>query len=134
MDFTHINFVAIAVGTLAAFAFGCLWYAPAVFGRTWQKHIGLSDARMKERVLLRVGPVLALIYIMGVMLDVLIPAEQMNWDDGAVIGLLIGIAIVAPAIAVHDIIARKSVQLFLIDAGYSVFSLLILGAILAAMS
>jgi len=135
MDFTHINFVAIAVGTLAAFGFGLFWYMPVVFGRTWMRHTGIREMQMRDgKGLQRLGPALALTYLMGVMLDVLIPAEMMEWDDGAVMGLLVGVAIVAPAIGIHYIFSRRSVQLFLIDAGYSVFALMILGAVLVAMS
>jgi hypothetical protein len=135
MDFTHINFDAIAVGTLAAFALGFLWYSPMVFGRTWMRYAGIREMEMKDgKGLQRLGPALALLFLIGVMLDVLLPAEVMEWDDGAAMSVLVGLAIVAPSIALHYIFARRSVQLFLIDAGYSVFSLLILGAILVAMS
>lgn len=135
MDFTNINFVAIAVGTIAAFLFGFLWYAPPVFGRTWQRHTGISDAQMKDgKVLLRMGPALVLTFIMGVMLDVILPSELMKWDEGAVNGLLIGLGLTAPALALQYIFARKSVHLFLIDAGYTVFALMILGAVLVLMS
>src|SRR5690606_3026500 len=102
MDFTNINFVAIAVGTIAAFLFGFLWYAPPVFGRTWQRHTGISDAQMKDgKVLLRMGPALVLTFIMGVMLDVILPSELMKWDEGAVNGLLIGLGLTAPALALQ---------------------------------
>jgi hypothetical protein len=134
MDFTNINFVAIALGTIGALLFGFVWYAPPVFGKVWQRHTKITDAQMKEKVLLRFGPAIALTFITGVMLDVLLPADMLRWDDGAVMGLLVGLGIVAPAIAIHYIFARKSVHLYLIDAGYSVFSMLILGGILAAMS
>ena len=134
LDFTNIDFVAIALGTVVAILLGFLWYLPPVFGRTWQRYSGLTDAEMRTKVVLRFGPAIALTFIMGVMMDVLEPANLITWDDGAVLGLLIGLGIVAPAIAIHYIFWRKSVQLFLIDAGYSVFTLLILGAFLAAMS
>lgn len=135
MDFTNINFPGVAVGTIAAFLLGFVWYAPAVFGRTWQRHAGVTDEMMKDgRVLLRLGPAVALIFVTGVMLDVVVTMDGMSWDDGGVTGLLVGLGLVAPALALHYIFARRSVQLFLIDAGYSVFALLIIGAVLAAMS
>ena len=135
MDFAHINFAAIAVGTLLAFALGLIWYAPPVFGTIWLRHSLIPEKKLKDgKALLRIGPAVVLTFLSGVMLDVLIPREVTQWDDGAVLGLLVGLAIVAPAIGIHYLFGRKSVQLFLIDAGFSVFSLLILGAVLAAMS
>jgi hypothetical protein len=135
MDFSSINFIAVAAGTIIAFALGLIWCAPPVFGRTWQKHTGITDAQMKDgRGHLRIGPAVVLTFVMGLMLDVIMPAETLNWDDGAVMGLLTGLGLVAPAIAIHYIFSKRSVHLYLIDAGYSVFSLLIMGACIAAMS
>jgi hypothetical protein len=106
-----------------------------VFGRIWMRHAGIKEMEMKDgKGLQRLGPALVLIFLIGIMLDVLLPAEILEWDDGAAMGLLVGLAIVAPSLALHYIFARRSVHLFLIDAGYSVFALLILGAILVAMS
>ena len=135
MDFAHINFAAIAVGTVLSFILGLIWYAQPVFGRIWQRHSLIPPQKLRDgKGLLRIGPAIVLTFLSGVMLDVILPTELMQWDDGAVVGLLVGLAIVAPALGIHYLFGRKSVQLFLIDAGFSVFSLLILGAVLAAMS
>jgi hypothetical protein len=118
-----------------AFAFGLVWYAPPVFGRTWLKHNGITAEQMKDgRGHLRIGPAIVLTFVTGLMLDVIMPAEALKWDDGAVMGLLVGLGLVAPAIAIHYIFSKRSVHLFLIDAGYSVFTLLIMGACIAEMS
>lgn len=135
MQFSHIDFAAVAVGTFAALLFGLIWYAPPVFGRTWQKHTGLTDDRMKSRsVILTFGPAIVLTFVMGVALAALLPMQRLDWTQGAFAGLLIGAGIGAAALAGHYIFARRTIHLFLIDGGYTVVSMTILGAVIAAMS
>ena len=42
MDISQLNWLAILVATVAAFALGGVWYGP-VFGKAWQRLVGISD-------------------------------------------------------------------------------------------
>lgn len=48
MDFSNINFLAVLVSALASFAIGSLWYSPLLFGKAWQKAVGLTDEKIKS--------------------------------------------------------------------------------------
>jgi hypothetical protein len=39
---TGVNWVAVVVGAVVAFALGWLWYSPKAFGSTWAQGIGIS--------------------------------------------------------------------------------------------
>ena len=61
---SDINHWAVIVAAISAFIIGGLWYAPPVFGRSWQRAAGLSDAQLasgKPAVIFGGGFVLALI-------------------------------------------------------------------------
>jgi hypothetical protein len=134
MQFSPINFLAIVLGTFANFIFGFLWYAPYVFGKSWQKHTGLSNEQLERgSVILKFGPAMLLIFIMGVVLAAYLPTG-LNWEQGAFGGLLLGAGLAASSIGMHYLFARRSVHLFLIDAGYIVIAMTIFGGIIAAMS
>lgn len=129
MDFSNINWLAVAVATIASFAVGFLWYGP-VFGKLWQKHIGLSDDDIKNANMLMIfGPAFILTLIMAIVLSMMTAG---GWKNGMNTGALIGFGFVATAIGVNYLFARKSLTLFFIDAGYSAIVLMLMGAIIGA--
>jgi hypothetical protein len=40
--FVHINWTAVIIGAIAAYALGALWYSPKMFGAKWAKAVGIS--------------------------------------------------------------------------------------------
>ena len=44
--FEGINFIAVAAATLSSMVLGFLWYTPILFGKQWQKAVGLRDEDM----------------------------------------------------------------------------------------
>ena len=42
----EINWIAVVVATLSSFALGALWYSPALFGKAWQREVGLTDEQV----------------------------------------------------------------------------------------
>lgn len=47
METAALNYWAILVAALSAFLVGGMWYSPAVFGKTWMKENGFSEADLK---------------------------------------------------------------------------------------
>ncbi len=43
-----VNYLAVILGAVASMAAGSIWYAPSVFGKTWQKLIGLTDKDLSK--------------------------------------------------------------------------------------
>ena len=42
MTYPYINLWAVLVSTVAFWALGALWYSPVLFGKRWQKEVGLK--------------------------------------------------------------------------------------------
>ena len=133
MQFSPINFLAIAIGTLTSLILGLLWYSPKVFGRTWRKHSGLSEEEIKTGTLMKFGPAIALTFLMGVVLAAFLPTH-LEWDQGAFAGMILGAGVGGTSLGVHYLFEKRSFNLFLIDAGYIVLSMTIFGAVISAMS
>lgn len=136
MDFSSINIWSVLVAALASFAIGSLWYSPLMFGKTWQNEVGLSDEDIKDSNMLVVfgsSFVLMLIMVLGLAFTYTAHgAEDLNWRGGLLHALFFGIVFIATSMGVNYLYQRKSIKLWLIDAGYQVFYLSIAGAIIGA--
>lgn len=136
MDFTNINFLAVIIAALAAFAIGSIWYSPLLFGKGWQKAIGLSDDDIKNSsMVLTFGASFMLMLIMAFGLALLIKghtSSDTTWFIGLSYGLFVGIFFVATSYGVNLLYQRKSFKLWLIDAGYQIVLLGTMGAIIGA--
>jgi len=130
----NVNWVAVAVAALAFYIIGMLWYSQAVFGKPWMKAVGLSkkDAdKMDMKVTLTLSALLALVVVSG--LGVLMCALGLNdWQQGAGLGALVGAIFIAASRGIHMLFEGKSLNLFLIDAGYNVIGLAMAGAVIGA--
>jgi hypothetical protein len=135
MPTADINYLTVLIGALVPMGVGFLWYSMQGFGKPWMKEVGLS---MKD---IGKGPGMGYVYTMlGALLQSFVLAHFVdyaratNWLDGALTGFWIAVGFVATAIAANYIFAQRSLNLWLIDAGYFVVSLTLIGAVLGAMN
>jgi hypothetical protein len=135
MEFSHINFLAVIVATVAAFALGMLWYA-GLFGKLWQRELGMTDEQMKGANMAMIfGSTLVLTFVMALGMAMLWHTQDMDgltWMVGMYHGLFIGLMFVATSMGINYLYQRKSMTLWLIDAGYQVCFMAVIGAILGA--
>jgi hypothetical protein len=125
------NLWAILVSALSTFMIGGLWYSPAVFGKAWMKENGFTEESMKGGNLVKI---FGLAFVLGLIAAVnlamfLGPENRPLW--GAIWGFAAGFGWVATFVGTHYLFERKSFKLFLINAGYSVVALTLMGVILA---
>ena len=136
MELSYINWFAVIVATLAAFALGALWYS-VLFKNAWIREVGLSEEEMKKgaNMGLIFGTTLLLTFIMALGLAMIWHTEDLSevtWLVGLYHGLAIGLAFVATSTGINYLYQRKSITLWAIDAGYQVTFLALIGAILGA--
>ena len=133
MDLDAVNWMALVVSALSAFALGALWYGP-LFGKAWQDLADLSDEDIKHAnpaTTYGGALVLNLVTAFGMsMVMQLHPAPGLG--SGISVGAVIGLAFVATAFGINYLFARKSLRLYFIDAGYMVTLLTIMGAVIGA--
>lgn len=129
-----VNFLSVLLAGVVAWALGALWYSPLLFGKTWQKAVGMTDDDLQ-------GANMAVIFgssfiLMCVMMFGLVPILIFGHDNisithGAFHGALIGILFAGTSMGINYLYQRKSFKLWLIDASYQILFLAIGGAIIA---
>jgi len=125
------NYLAVIVAALSTFLVGGLWYSPALFGKAWMRENGFTEEGMKGRSMAKIfGLAFFLALISAINLAMFLGPENRP-AMGALWGFAAGFGWVATFVGTHYLFERKSFTLFLINAGYSVVSLTLMGVILA---
>lgn len=127
-----IHFVPILAAAIVRMVIGALWYSPALFLPAWHRVSGVSEAEMKSGM----GRAVTIDFIGSlIMAFVLLHAVKYAGAESAVQGMAVGFFNWLGFIAVVTIgtvtYLRKPFQLFLVQNGYLLLSLLAMGAILA---
>lgn len=130
MDPASINWLAVLVATVLTFLLGGVWYGP-LFGKLWQRHMGLSDEQLKQGV----GRTFALAFVLALVSAVnlaffLGPSATVAFGVGA--GAATGLGFVATALGVTYAFGRRPLVLALVDAGYHAIAFTMMGALLGA--
>lgn len=128
----QLNYLAIVVAALSTFLIGGLWYSPAVFGKAWMKENGFTEESLKGG---NMAKIFGVAFILGLISAVNLAMFMGPENDpvmGAMWGFLAGAGWVATFVGTHYLFERRSFKLFLINAGYSIVALTIMGIILAA--
>ena len=129
-----MNYLAIVVAGIAAWIIGAIWYGP-IFGKKWQKEVGLSDETLKGgNMPLIFGTSLILMIMMMYGMSFLIAAhEDISWTHGFFHGCMTGIFFAATSMGINYLYQRRSITLYAIDAIYQILFLGVGGAIMALM-
>jgi hypothetical protein len=126
------NIWAVLVAALSTFLIGGLWYSPALFGKAWMRENGFTEESMKGA---NMAKIFGLAFLLGVIAAINLAMFMGPEDDpamGAMWGFLAGFGWVATFVGTHYLFERRSLKLFLINAGYSIVALTVMGVILAA--
>ena len=128
-----MNWLAIIIAAIANMIIGFLWYGNFAFGKSWMK---LSGRAMGEGQ--QPGPLYALTII-----GAIVQAIAMSWfavhtgansgAAGAILGLLVGLGFIAPAMFADVLFAGRPAHLYAITAGYQVLAAVVQGAIIGFM-
>lgn len=127
------NYLAILVATVSTFLLGGLWYSPVLFGRAWMREIGVNPEALagKGNFGLIMGVSFVLELIMAFNLAAFIGAKA-SLTFGLFAGAAAGFGWVALSFGVTYLFERKSLCLFLINAGYHGVAFTLMGGILGA--
>ena len=133
MNISLINWLAVLVAAVSAFGLGGLWYGP-IFGKAWQTLSGLSDEDIQQGHPGKIyGGAFALNLLIAATLALLLQLHPTpDLLTGLNIGALLGAALVATNLGINYLFSLRPLKLYLIDAGYMVCLMAIMGAILGA--
>lgn len=153
----ELNFLAILVSAIVPLLIGAIWYNPSVFGNAWMKASGMTEEKMKSgniAVIFGVTLVLSvmLAFTVNGMVIHQVAASQLAFSNpeaesyqafiaefgnmhrsfghGALHGAIGAIFFVLPVLGINALFERKGWKYILINVGYWVVTLTIMGAIL----
>ncbi len=135
-NISNLNWIAVVVATLAAFAVGAVWYTPGLFGKPWMKAIGLTEKDTKNADMVRpivltlVGTFVSAVAI-GVLVQVL--ALTSVWQ-GASFGVMVAVSLLATNKIMQAQFELRPLSYNVITTGADVVALGLVGAILAVWS
>jgi len=128
---SNINWLSVIVAAVSSFMVGGLWYGP-LFGRVWMQEWGFSEEQLGGRSMPMVfGLSLLASFIASINLEMFIGAEA-DLAFGLFAGFAAGLGWVAAFLGILYLFEMRSLKLYLINAGYCIVALTVMGAILGA--
>ncbi len=132
-----VNYVAVIVAAIAAFAAGMIWYSPAVMGKKYMKVMGKTEKDMKKEMKGMQGPMikglvmnLIMAYVLANILGVTGAWTIMDGVQGA---FWLWLGFVATILYGAVIWEKKTMDWFIISAGHYLVSMLVMGIVLVIM-
>ncbi len=129
----HINYLAVFVAAVANYLIATVWYA-VLFGRMWQKFTGITD--MKPRPMNVVLVFLGSLVMSFILFHSIVFGNaflNMGGISGGIMGGFFGwLGYIVPVTLSSKLYERKPWGLWLLDAGFWLISLLVMGMILSA--
>jgi len=124
-----INYFAVIVAALSAFVIGGLWYS-VLFAKAWMVENGFDEEKLKSG---NMGIIFGGSFILSFIISfvfVMFLGPERDALFGAMAGFMAGLFWVAAAMGITYLFERKSLKLFLINAGYHVVTFTVIGFIL----
>ena len=130
MQDVDINYVAVIVAAIVPMVLGALWYSPALFARPWMRAVGRTEDELGGMALGYVVSAVAAVLSSYALARIERWAEVDDLWNGALVGLLAWVGFVAGLLAVTTYFGGRPRTLWVINAGYQLVSLVVMGAIL----
>ncbi len=153
------NFYAVLVSALVTLLVGFVWYSPKVFGTIWMNETGMTEEKAKQSNMLKVFGLTIFYSLMLSLLMPALVIHQMGalgliggdpalakpsyaafladygdafrtFKHGALHGFMSGLFLALPITAINGLFEQKSWKYILVNAGYWIVSMTIMGAII----
>lgn len=133
MQAIPINLWALVVAAIAKMAIGSLWYSPVAYGGHWMAAAGVSPAQLKAAMAKAMLADLAGSLLTGfVLMQAVYYSEADSVVLGAEVGFLCWLGFIAGPTLAAVLYEGRPLRLFLINNGFLLLSLIVMGAIIGA--
>ena len=135
LNIGSINYLAVVVAIVINMAAGAVWYSPLLFAKPWMAANGLTEESIREAGSATRGYVVAVIASIVIAFAIALFAQASGADtpvEGLILGLAAGLGFVATTFAANYIFESRPLKLYLINAGYPVVSLALIGLLIGA--
>ncbi|MBS0482662.1 MAG: DUF1761 domain-containing protein [Proteobacteria bacterium] len=127
-----VNWLAVSAGTLAFFMIGAVWYG-MLFSVPWQREVGVGAAPRGAAMVRVMALTLLCEFLVVSTLGHLFARTHPAPHVVMMMALGFALTVMAPAIGINYLHQRKSLTLFLIDAGHFVVGMAAVGAVFIAL-
>jgi len=132
-----VNYLAVFLAAVVSFVLGMLWYSPVLFGKQWMKLSGLGKkdigkAKKKKMTGIMLTAFIANLVMAWVFLYLLGMLGYSDVLSGIVLGFLVWIGFFATTMLGSVLWEGKPWGLYVINAGYQLVNLVVIGAVLGA--
>lgn len=128
--FQNLNWLAIIIAAVSAFILGGLWYSPVMFAKRWMKESGVTQESARNSNVVKTFGISFILALIASFFLALFIGNDTGAVYGAVAGFMAGIGWVFTFMGISYLFEARSFTHFLINAGYSVASLTIMGLII----
>jgi len=119
----------VLAGSAAFFAVGALWYG-VIFAKPWQRAAGLSNTQLKAG---NMGLIFALTFAFEMLVALVLWHLLVRTDPPGFVVMMMAVGfavgVMIPAIGINYLHQRKSLALFLIDAGHFLVGMAAMGGV-----
>ena len=138
MPEVDINYLAVLVASVVAFALGALWYSPVLFAKPWMAAIGKTAEEIKAE---QEGQSMAVTYgltFVAWLVTAFVLAHFVDYTVSTTIagGLQTGfwtwLGFMITYEVIHGLFEGRDMRLYFINSGYHLVAMLIMGGVLAA--
>ncbi|CAN5199147.1 DUF1761 domain-containing protein [soil metagenome] len=126
----NINFVAGFIASFLGLILGYLWYS-VFFAKVWQKLSGVTDEQLNSGLPKRIIGSYLFSLVMALNLAAFIGTET-NPTFGLMAGFAAGFGWVAAAFGNNYLFEHRPFKLFLINAGYNIVLLSLMGLVIGS--
>lgn len=135
MDVAMVNYLAVIAAGVASMLVGYIWYSPLLFGKKWIKLIGLTDKKMKKMQeeapkSMAMGFIIQLVQAYVIAL-VVYNLGLTNFVEGMVLGLWLWLGFVTATQLTGVLYSGKSFNLYAVDTGYQLVSIVVMSGLIA---
>ena len=136
----NINWLSMVLATLVPMVVGFIYYHKALFGKAWMASIGMTEEKQKQG---NMGMIMGISLVMSFLIAFFMlgfnngfgqEGEFDTFKHGAAHGAIISLFFVIPIMITNGLFEQKSWSNMLINAGYWIITLAIMGAIVDGMN
>lgn len=128
----NVNYLSVVLGVVASMIIGVIWYAPQGFGKTWMAMIGFKKKDMEDKSGMPVMMTMSILFyaVASLVIALLYGLTGANgMAEGLFLGAIVGFAFGLGPLAVTYGYAKRKFELTMIDGGYTVVAMAVIGAI-----
>jgi hypothetical protein len=126
-----LNYWAILAAAATNYVLGYIWYSPLMFENLWLKLIGKTKDQMKPTVFIITTSFVGSFILSFVLAYFINYAQADTVLAGSAAAFLLWLGFVASTSLNQVLFEERSINLFIINNGYYLISMLIMGSILA---